>query len=64
MTAWKILRALKENPYITAEQIAEIIGVSKPTVERELKSMKQNNIIKRVGSPKTGNWEIIKNTEK
>ena len=54
----QIIIAIKEMPNITVEQIAERIGISKRTVEREIKAMR-NMIIKRVGSDKTGYWEII-----
>jgi len=55
----KILLALKENPKITIKQLVEKIGVAKSTVEREIKSMKNKGLIKRMGSDKTGYWEVV-----
>ena len=55
----KILLAMKENPSITIKQLAEKTGITKSTLEREIKKMKQASIINRGGSDKSGQWEII-----
>ena len=54
----QIIQIIKDNPYITVDQIVNKIGVSKSTIERELRSMKDKKI-KRVGSKKIGSWEVI-----
>ena len=50
-----------QKPEITAKEIAENISVTKRRAENYLKRLKQNRIIKRIGSDKTGHWEIIEN---
>ena len=47
------------NDKITAEHIAERVGLSVPTVKRITKFLEQNRLIRRVGSRKTGHWEVI-----
>ena len=55
----KICELLKENNNITIEQIVSVSKISRRTVMRILDNLKNNNVIKRVGSDKTGHWEII-----
>lgn len=55
----KILQELKSNPTLTAENIAILIGVSRRTVMTSLKDLQQKSFIKRVGSKKSGYWEVI-----
>ena len=54
-----IMAAMKEEPKITIKQIAAETGISLATVKREIKAMKQNDIIKRIGPDKTGYWVIV-----
>ena len=51
---------LSKMPSLTAAKLAEIIGVSKPTVERAIKSLKEKGFIVREGSFKSGKWIILK----
>ena len=55
----KILLAIRKNNRLTKTQLAEQLGFSKGTLDRELTMLKNKNKIKRVGSNKTGYWEII-----
>ena len=52
----KIIGAIKENPRITREELASVIGKSVKTVARIIKDSK---IINFVGSSKTGHLEIL-----
>ena len=53
----KIIELIKENPHITTEQIAEIIGISKRAVIKNLSKMKDKVIHE--GPSNGGNWKII-----
>lgn len=53
----KIPNKLKENPAISLDQMTMKVKVSKSTIQRDIKAM--SHIVKRVGSDKTGHWEII-----
>ncbi|MEG0518285.1 MAG: winged helix-turn-helix transcriptional regulator [Bacteroidales bacterium] len=50
---------IKENPKITLDELAEAIGKSRRTVARQIKQLQEDGVIRRVGSDKTGYWEVI-----
>ena len=58
-SAKKVLQALKTNSESTIDEIVTNISVSRETVKRSLKTLSEKGLIKRVGSDKTGHWEII-----
>ena len=53
-----ILRLMVGNPYITKEEMASIIGLSGSTIMRNIEFMR-GKYLRRVGSDKSGFWEII-----
>lgn len=59
-TREKILVAIKENREITIEQLSKKLSISKKGIEWQLKQLKKNGIITRVGPDKCGHWEIVK----
>lgn len=59
-TERKILSALKTNPSITRTELSKAIGIGTITVYRYLKKLQDVGIIERIGSDKTGHWEIKK----
>ena len=58
-TDYKILNLLKEKPGCTREMLANEIGKSIRTVQRSLDKLTQARKIVRIGSDKTGHWEVI-----
>lgn len=56
-----VFSLIKANPNITASAIAEKLGVGIATAKRRIKALKDNGIIVRIGSDKTGSWQIVKN---
>jgi ATP-dependent DNA helicase RecG len=54
-----ITNVMRETPSITKAQLTEQLGVSKATIDREIDAMKQGCKIRRVGSNKSGHWEVI-----
>jgi len=58
----KILRLLLENPHLTAQQLSDHIKITKRRIESNIKSLKELNLIERVGSDKNGHW-IVKQKE-
>ena len=55
----KIIELIKNDPNISAAAIAEQIGVSSRAVEKQLKKLRDENLIRRIGPDKGGRWEII-----
>lgn len=58
-TEQMVLESIKKDPSMTAKQIAVALGVSKPTVERAQRKLKDAEYIKREGSTR-GKWTILK----
>ena len=56
----KILNELIKNPYITQIQLSELLGISKRSIIKNMKNLKDKNKIKRIGSDRKGHWEILK----
>ena len=54
----KLLNLIKEDSNITIKSLSEKIGISQTAIQNNIKSLKDNNILKRVGSDKNGSWEI------
>ncbi len=55
----KIFKLIKENNHITYKELAEKVGISEKSIYKNINKLKKKNLIKRVGSDKTGYWEII-----
>jgi len=54
----KILDTFKNNPRATIKNVAEIVGVTSRTIDREVESLKAGGKLKRVGSTRSGHWEV------
>lgn len=55
----KIIASIKNNPYITQEELAEIVGIARLNIIKNMKKLQEQNIIKRIGADKSGYWQII-----
>ncbi len=55
-----IIKVLDEEPYFTIPKLASIINKSERQTARIISSLKNKNIIERIGSRKTGYWRVIK----
>ena len=62
-TREKILSILKATPYITMNELAEIVGISKKGLEWQMAKLKKEGRIKRIGPDKGGHWDVMKCTE-
>ncbi len=51
--------AIKENEKITVSQLASSLNRSPSTIKRKIKALKEQGLIERIGSDKTGHWKII-----
>ena len=58
-TEQAVLDAITTHPDYSYEQLATTCGVSRPTIARTVKTLQVYNRIRRVGSDKTGHWEVI-----
>lgn len=55
----KIVRYLKLMPNATYDDLALLLEVSRRTVQRHMVSLQNAGRIRRIGSRKTGRWEVI-----
>lgn len=58
-TKYKILDLLKQNNNLTYDDLVGLLNVSRKTIMRNISDLKEQNKIKRIGSDKSGYWEII-----
>lgn len=54
----KIVELIFGNQYISASEMAGIIGITERAVEKQLAKMKEKDIIDGVGPDKGGYWKI------
>ncbi|MBE6130339.1 MAG: cell filamentation protein Fic [Erysipelotrichaceae bacterium] len=54
----KVINIIKENQNITIEECSIKINKSLRTTKNIFKNLKEKNILKRIGSNKTGYWEV------
>ncbi len=55
-----ILTAIEKEPSISVAKMVKELGLSKASLERAIKSLKEKHFIKRQGPAKGGKWIILK----
>ena len=55
----KIIDLIKEDPNISTQDMADIIGIDRRNIARNLKKLQENGIVKRIGPDKGGYWKIV-----
>ena len=55
-----ILKLVAKNPKISKREMAEIIGISTTAIDKNIEKLKDEKLIKRVGSSRSGYWSIMK----
>ena len=58
-TSQKIIDMIKENPYISTQEMANTIGIDRRNIARNIKKLQENGIVKRIGPDKGGYWKIV-----
>ena len=59
-TRERILSEMRHNPNITKAELIVIIGISDTAIDNNIRYLRINGYIKRVGENKNGYWEIFK----
>ena len=57
----EIADAVKDNKYITIPELSKLIGKSEATIHRHLDALSKSGKIRRVGSRKSGYWDLLEN---
>ena len=55
----QILWNMKSNRFITGKELAAVLGREERTVERHIKSLREANIVNRLGADKNGYWDVL-----
>ncbi len=55
----KIIEIITKNRDITIAQLASLLGVTDKTIKRDIVKLKEQHRLTRVGSVKSGHWEIV-----
>ncbi len=55
----KALEVMKQDSYVSLDKLASVLEVSKATVSRIIRSLKESSKIERKGSDKNGRWILI-----
>ena len=58
-TSQKIIDLIKEDPNISTQDMADIIGIDRRNIARNIKKLQEKGIVKRIGPDKGGYWEIV-----
>jgi ATP-dependent DNA helicase RecG len=56
----QILKLIEENPKISKKEMFKQIGISSTAIDKNLKTLKSKQIIRRAGNDKSGHWVVIK----
>ncbi len=55
----KIVAAMRDNPSVTIGELQEITGLSESGVKKNIRQLRTDDIIQRVGGAKGGHWEVL-----
>lgn len=56
----KVLETMLSNPHVTKEDLANLLGVGRTTIRRDLQELRKTYRIEWVGSAKNGMWTVEK----
>lgn len=59
ISSGQIVELIRDNPYITLDEIASVLSVTRRSIEKKIKELRDAGYIKREGSNKTGRWVIL-----
>ncbi len=59
-TSGKIIEHINANSHITIPELAEMIGVTERTIQRNLQKLQKEGKVKRIGPAKGGYWKVLK----
>lgn len=51
---------MRHNPNITKMELIAIIGISDTAIDNNIRYLRVNGYIKRIGENKNGYWEVLK----
>jgi len=58
-TQKRVLEEIGKDRFVTAKRLSAVIGISERNVKANIKKLKKEQLLKRIGSDKSGYWEIL-----
>ena len=58
ITGNRIVEIMRDNPQITISELSKIIGMSNSGIKKNIAKLKEDGVIERVGSDKSGSWKV------
>ncbi len=55
-----ILLEMQQNPYVTKQELSNLLGVVSSTIDNNIQFLKANGYIERIGKTKGGYWKVLK----
>ena len=59
-TTTKILNIISENPKVTYEELANLLGMTKDGVYYHINKLRTRGVVRRTGGTNGGHWEVMK----
>jgi len=60
----KIIEIIGMNSYVTTYGLMEVLGLSQRMIEKHLRKLREQGLIRRVGPDKGGHWEVVGMSDK
>ena len=58
-TSGKILDTLKEDERLAIPEPARLIGVTERSIERNIRKLQEQGLLRRIGAAKGGHWKVM-----
>lgn len=58
-TSGKILEVCRERPSVTIPELAELAGITERSVQRNIRNLQRDGLLRRVGGRKEGYWQVV-----
>jgi len=56
---FEILQNIQDDPFITIDKLSEKLGITTAGVRWNLRKLQKKGVIRRVGSNRSGYWELV-----
>lgn len=57
--ALQIIANIKADPFVSYDELSDLLGVPRRTVARRMKELIESGNIRRIGAAKNGYWEVV-----
>lgn len=55
----QVLKTIESDPSKSIKEMAQVLQCTSRTIDRTIQKLKALNLIRRIGSARTGHWEIL-----